>query len=94
MEPVADKFTDAHFPSRQLARKGMYALYEQQANRAGPLRYEVVRLRIRPAHPWPNGDTPPEHEASPEPTAWGPDGWPFLPLPEALRTFPQLVHGA
>ena len=94
MLPVATKFHDQTFTYTQLAREGMYALYEQQHKQGDVRRYEVVRLRIRPPHTWPDGHTTPEHEAYPGATAWGTDGWTFHTRPEAEEALRQLVQRA
>ena len=91
MQTVALHFEDQTFTYTQLAREGMYALYEQHHKRGDVRRYEVVRLRVRPAHTWPDGTTTPEHEAYPGSHAWGRDGWTFHTRPEAETYFHQLV---
>jgi hypothetical protein len=83
-------FDDATFRYVQVSRVGMLAIY-RQTHKAGLVdRYEVVKIRIRPAHTWPDGHTTPEHEAYPGASSWGQLGWTVRTLPEAEALMQQL----
>ena len=75
MQPIPTTFTEGHYTFTQVARHGMLAIYRQQHRHAPVERYEVVRLKVAPAHTWPSGQTTPEHEAYPGAHAWGREGW-------------------
>ena len=77
MEALALHRTDHSFAYDQIDRQGDWALYTQTHLASGIVRYEVVRIRIRPAHTWPNGATTPAHEAYPSAEAWGRDGFTY-----------------
>jgi hypothetical protein len=53
-------------------------------------RYEVVKIRVRPAHTWPNGTTTPAHEAYPGAQSWGTLGWTCFTLADAQTLAQQL----
>lgn len=91
MEHVATRFSDRAFEYDQLSRQGMLALYCQTHKASGVCYFEVVRLRVRPSHTWPNGMTTPEHEAYPSPESWGRDGWTFSRLDTAQAKLAALV---
>src|ERR1700704_4546054 len=75
MQPIPPEFTEGNFQYRQVERHGALALYTQTHRHATLGRYEVVRIRVSPAHTWPNGHTTPEHEAYPGSSSWGRDGF-------------------
>ena len=75
MDLIATAWQDRTFTYTQIERQGMSAIYAQTHKEGGQTRYEVIRIRIRPEHTWPNGNTTPEHEGYPGGTAWGRDGW-------------------
>jgi len=83
MQTVATACADRTFGYTQIERQGDLAIYAQTHKEGGQARYEVVIIRVRAAHTWPNGDTTPEHEAYPGANAWGRDGWTFFTLPAA-----------
>jgi hypothetical protein len=83
MDDIATTFTDRTFRYTQIDRQGDIAVYTQQHKDGGQTRYEVVRIRVRAAHTWPNGETTPEHEAYPGASVWGKDGWTFFTLAAA-----------
>jgi hypothetical protein len=84
MESVATQFEDRTYQYTQIQREGNICIYEQQHKHNPKVkRYEVVILRGRPAHTWPNGDVTPEHEEYPGASAWGRRGWTCFDVPEA-----------
>lgn len=82
---------DQTYSYAQLERAGVWALFCQQHKVSGVQRFEVVRIRIRAAHTWPNGTHTPEHEAYPSSASWGRDGYTHHALPEAQAHFHQLL---
>lgn len=90
MHPLPTHFDDATFHYTQIVRQGAYAIYAQRHKAGQAIRYEVVRIRERPAHTWPNGDTTPAHEAYPGATAWGREGFTAFTLAAAQRLFTTL----
>ena len=91
MQQAPMQFEDKTFVYTQLARQGSLALYRQDMKTSGVTRYEVVRIKVLPAHLWPNGDLTPEHEKYPSAKAWGRDGWTFYTLPDAEAALRALV---
>jgi len=84
MTPVETTFTDRSYRYTQLKRQGDIAIYQQQHKaHAAVIRYEVVRIRPRPATTLPSGVLLPEREAYPSSSAWGTDGWTFYKLADA-----------
>jgi hypothetical protein len=65
MVPLPTQFDDSVFTYTQVERLGDIAIYRQTHKASQVERYEVVKIRVRPAHTWPNGTTTPEHEAYP-----------------------------
>jgi hypothetical protein len=93
MEPLATEFDDRTYHYTQLERHGNLALYEQRHKELEAVRrYEVVRIRERPAHTWPNGTTSPAREAYPSTTAWGRDGWTCFSRMEAQALLARLLR--
>lgn len=90
MQPVPTHFTEGRFAYAQIHREGMLAIYTQTHRDGGATRYEVVRIRIAPAHTWPNGATTPEREVYPGATRWGQDAWSCHTQPEAFALFAAL----
>jgi len=90
MQPIALEFSEGHYVHRQIRREGMLAIYEQRHKDADVRRYEVVRLHIQRARTWPNGQTTPEQEVYPSPSAWGSAGWTCFTLLEAEALFADL----
>ena len=84
-------FADRTFVYEQVCRQGRLALYCQTHKVAAVQRYEVVRIRIRAAHTWPNGSQTPEHEAYPSPESWGRDGWTFYTQEAATKHMTALA---
>jgi hypothetical protein len=83
MQALPLKFEDTTFRYEQLERDGPIAIYRQTHKVGGGERFEVVRIRIREAHTWPNGTTTPEHEAYPGSSTWGKDGFTYYTLQAA-----------
>ena len=95
MEPLSATLEDPLFRYDQVEREGMLSLYRQTHKPSGNARFEVIRIRVRAAHTWPNGDTTPAHEAYPGAKAWGKDGWTFFALGEAQEALrEQAKQGA
>src|SRR5262245_34982167 len=90
MEPIAEAFEDHTFRYTQLARHGMLAIYEQRHKEGNAVRYEVIRIRERPAHTWPNGIVTPPHEAYPGATRWGMYGFTCFSLRDAEQVLAQM----
>ena len=84
MQPLATEFEDRTFRYAQVERQGNVALFSQTHKLSGVVRYEVVRIRVAPAHTWPNGTTSPEREAYPGSSSWGQLGWSFHSLAAAM----------
>ena len=82
-EPIKTMFEDSNFTYKQIERCGDIAIYTQTHKLSGVERYEVIRIRVRPAHVWPDGVETPEKEGYPGSNAWGKDGWTFFTLAEA-----------
>lgn len=84
MEPLATDFRDRTFQYTQVERQGLIAIFVQcHKDQPEVKRYEVIRIRVRPAHTWPNGTMMPEHESYPSPSAWGQDGFTCFSFAEA-----------
>ncbi len=92
MDLIATAWQDRTFTYTQIERQGMYAIYAQTHKEGGQTRYEVIRIRIRPEHTWPNGNTTPEHEGYPGGTAWGRDGWTLYRLEDARQHLATLLR--
>jgi hypothetical protein len=86
MQAVATEFEDRTFRYVQIERQGDIAIYCQTHKIGVVDRYEVVRIRVKPAYAWPDGHVTPEREAYPGSTRWGQDGWTFFRI-EAARAF-------
>src|SRR5262245_53046222 len=83
MLPFPTAFEDRLFRYIQVAREGDMAIFTQTHKPSGCVRYEVVLIRVQPAHTWPTGITTPEKEAYPSSTSWGRLGHTCFTLPEA-----------
>src|SRR5262245_60703796 len=71
MLPLPTAFEDPRFRYVQIERQGDLAIFSQTHKASGCVRYEVVLIRVQPAHTWPTGSTTPEKEAYPSSTSWG-----------------------
>jgi hypothetical protein len=83
MLPLPTEFEDRLFRYEQVSREGDLAIFTQTHKASGRVRYEVVRIRVQPAHTWPTGVTTPEKEAYPGSTSWGRLAFTCFTLPEA-----------
>jgi hypothetical protein len=83
MLPLPTEFEDRLFRYEQVSREGDLAIFTQTHKASGHVRYEVVLIRVQPAHTWPTGVTTPEKEAYPGSTSWGRLGHTCFTLPEA-----------
>lgn len=83
MLPLPTTFEDRLFRYAQVSREGDIAIFTQTHKASGHVRYEVVLIRVQPAHTWPTGVTTPEKEAYPGSTSWGRLGHTCFSLPEA-----------
>jgi hypothetical protein len=90
MLPLATQFEDATFTYTQIERHGDLAIFRQTHKASQVERYEVVQIRVRPAHTWSNGTTTPEHEAYPGAQSWGTLGWTCFTLADAQALAQQL----
>ena len=91
MIPVAMQFEDQTFTYTSIERCGDLAIYCQEHKESQVQRFEVVRIRIRKAHTWPNGKTTPAHEAYPGAKRWGIDGFTHYTLEDAQAQMAELV---
>jgi len=94
MLPLPTHFEDATFPYTQVERHGEIAIFRQTHKASQVERYEVVKIRVRPAHTWPNGTETPEHEAYPGAQSWGTLGWTCFTLADAQTLAQQLRERA
>jgi hypothetical protein len=92
MEPIATAWQDRTFTYTQIERQGMYAIYAQTHKEGGQTRFEVIRIRVRAEHTWPNGNTTPEHEGYPGPSTWGVDGFTHATLEDAQQHLAHLLQ--
>lgn len=93
METLALAHSDRIFTYEQIARHGDYAIFQQTHKESGIARFEVIRIRVRSAHTWPNGRTTPAHEAYPSAESWGRDAWTFHSRDEAEKAYAALCQG-
>jgi hypothetical protein len=84
MQPIDTSFADRRYTYTQLERQGDIAIYEQR-HKENPtvVRYEVVRIRVRPAGVLPDGRPVPERESYPSSSEWGRYGFTCMDVPEA-----------
>lgn len=75
---------------RQITRTDKIALYEVQrgSNVKG---YEIFKIKIAPAHTWPNGNFTPEHESYPGDGVFGKTAWYLPSLVSAQERFDELT---
>lgn len=94
MRELATQFDEGHYHYRQVERHGNTAIFEQQ-HKENPkvIRYEAVRIRVAPAHTWPDGSTSPEREVYPGSSRWGWDGFTCFTLMEAQEALAGLLEG-
>jgi len=90
MVPLPITFEDRVFTYTQVERWGDSAIFRQAHKRSQVARYEVVKIRLRPAHTWPNGTTTPAHESYPGASSWGTLGWTCCTWAEAQALATQL----
>lgn len=77
MRPLLTEIPYKGHVLRQLKRTGKVAMYER--SKGGRVYgFEVIKIKIAPAHTWPNGNTTPEHEAYPCDNEFGSKGWYFM----------------
>jgi hypothetical protein len=89
MELLKTDFIKKGVSYLQLKRTESLAIYEvQHAN--SPKGYEVFKIKVAPAHTWPNGKTTPEHESYPGDNAFGKTAWYYPSLELAEKRF-QLI---
>ena len=79
MQPLSTAFEDRLFRYTHVEREGDIAIFCQTHKESGCARFEVVKIRVQPAHTWPNGTTSPEREAYPGSGSWGRWGGRVLP---------------
>jgi len=83
MQPLQTEFEDRLFRYTQIERQGDIAIFCQTHKESGCARFEVVKIRVRPAYTWPNGTTSPEREAYPGSSSWGSLGFTCFTLQAA-----------
>ena len=83
MQPLQTEFEDRLFRYTQIERQGDIAIFCQTHKESSCHRFEVVKIRVQPAHTWPNGTISPEREAYPGSTSWGALGWTCFTLQAA-----------
>ena len=83
MQPLQREFEDRLFRYTQIERQGDIAIFCQTHKESRCHRFEVVKIRVQPAHTWPNGTISPEREAYPGSTSWGAQGWTCFTLQAA-----------
>ena len=96
--PLPTHHEDRAYTYTQLVREGDVAIFVQ-AHKDNPrvIRHEVVKIRIAPAHVWPDGRVTPEREVYPGSTSWGMLAWTMRTEEEAraklhaLQCQPTLV---
>jgi hypothetical protein len=91
-QTLATEITSRGFTYRQLERHDDLAIYEQTRKTwpRGRARYEVIIIRVQPAHTWPNGDISPEQEVYPSSGSWGRLGWTTYTRQEAQEILRNL----
>lgn len=87
---VPDEWEDGTFRYVQVERQGDSAIYRQIHKASQIERFEVIKIRVRPAHAWPDGRVTPEHEAYPGATRWGQEGWTFYGIADAKAKMQDL----
>ncbi len=88
--PAPEQFSHDGFIFTQVWREGMTAIYDQR--RPGdscPTSFEVVKLRVRKAHPKDHDQSP--KEGYPSSNEWGVRGWSCLDLPQAMGLAARLT---
>ena len=83
MLPLPTEHDDKTFTYTQVEREGDLAIFCQAHKVTAAQRFEVVKIRVQPAHTWPNGTTSPEREAYPGSNSWGALGWTCFTLQAA-----------
>jgi hypothetical protein len=91
MQPLPTTFEDRTFCYQQVERYNDLAIFTQTHKTGDVTRYEVVRIRVSPAHTWPNGTISPEREVYPGSATWGRDGFTCFTLPEAQTLLADLA---
>jgi hypothetical protein len=93
IQTLPAQFQHGGFAYRQIRREGDVAIFSQ--SKGGVLMaYEVVLIRVRPAHTWPNGKTSPAREGYPGNEEWGVAGWTCLTLERAEKRSADQVRKA
>lgn len=94
---MPDTWTEGRWRFRLVKRSGLIALVAKRQFKPIPWAvdtWEVVKLRVRPTHTWPNGRTTPQHEAMPCSEAWGSQGWSYQDRSDAEKRFDMLTQDA
>jgi hypothetical protein len=89
-ESLAMAFTLGGFNSRQIAREGDWAIYEQRWGDSKNVCYEVIRIRLEEATTFPSGRSYPEREVHPPSEAWGTDGFTLTDRDATFKKLKQL----
>lgn len=92
MQPIATEFAEGNYRYTQIERQGDVAIY-RQTHKENPkvIRYEVVRIRVAPAHTWPNGMVSPEREVYPGSKQWGNLGFTCYSIDQSMAVVRRLL---
>jgi hypothetical protein len=93
-KPLPVEFRSGGLNYRQIAREGMWAIYEQTWSRCAEpsVSYEVIRIRLREGFQI-NGRFVEPAETYPKPDAWGVDGFTFTDKDAAFAKQRELTGG-
>jgi hypothetical protein len=92
MLPLNTTFTERGFRYEQICREDNVAIFIQ-THSDGAVRYDVVIIRVQPAHAWPHGTVSPEREAYPGASSWGRLAFACFTLEQARALFTLLHTG-
>jgi len=93
MQPLLTDFEDRVFRYTHVEREGDIAIFCQMHKESGCARFEVVTIRVQPAHTWPNGTTSLEREAYPGSNSWGSLGFTCFTL-QAAQALARTLRAA
>ena len=85
MNPIPVTFRSHGFDYKQVYRDGLWCIFRQTKEGTDIEKYEVIKLKVAPAHTFPNGKSYPEREVYPGSEEWGTYGWTCADLESAHR---------